>query len=116
MTIIILSRGASGAGKTTLLNVLAGYAKGDASVSGTISINGEAVDGDKIRRISGFVHQVCGEEEREEEGVEGSRRREGSQDGGKFIPPGLPGPMDNKLAKAWHSRLIPPRRTSSWTR
>ena len=53
------SRGASGAGKTTFLNVLAGHAKGGAAVTGSIAVNGEECDGEKMRRISGFVHQVC---------------------------------------------------------
>ncbi|PNH12086.1 ABC transporter G family member 1, partial [Tetrabaena socialis] len=52
--------GASGAGKTTLLNVLAGFARsngGQNVVQGGIAVNGTPVSGDKMRKISGFVHQ-----------------------------------------------------------
>ncbi|KAG2499376.1 hypothetical protein HYH03_002951 [Edaphochlamys debaryana] len=48
--------GASGAGKTTFLNVVAGFAKAK-GVSGSITVNGEDMDGAKMRRVSGFVHQ-----------------------------------------------------------
>ena len=53
-------RGASGAGKTTFLNVLAGHAanKGNVSVTGSVTINGEECYGEKMRQISGYVHQV----------------------------------------------------------
>ena len=53
-------RGASGAGKTTFLNVLAGHAanKGNVSVTGSVTINGEERYGEKMRQISGYVHQV----------------------------------------------------------
>ncbi|MEW5304769.1 MAG: hypothetical protein WDW36_007357 [Sanguina aurantia] len=49
--------GASGAGKTTLLNILAGHVGGAASVTGSISVNGETVTPERMRLISGFVHQ-----------------------------------------------------------
>jgi hypothetical protein len=46
--------------QTTFLNVLAGYQTSQAAAEGEISVNGERVDGSKMRRISGFVHQVQG--------------------------------------------------------
>ncbi|MEW5318451.1 MAG: hypothetical protein WDW38_009672 [Sanguina aurantia] len=49
--------GASGAGKTTLLNILAGHVGGAASVTGSISVNGETITPERMRLISGFVHQ-----------------------------------------------------------
>ncbi|MEW5318453.1 MAG: hypothetical protein WDW38_009674 [Sanguina aurantia] len=49
--------GASGAGKTTLLNILAGHVGGAATVTGSISVNGETVTPERMRLISGFVHQ-----------------------------------------------------------
>ncbi len=36
----------------------AGNTGGGATVSGSISVNGEECSGQKMRRISGFVHQV----------------------------------------------------------
>lgn len=58
-TFAATARGASGAGKTTLLNVLAGHAtKGGATVSGSVAVNGEECHGEKMRQISGYVHQV----------------------------------------------------------
>lgn len=44
--------------QTTFLNVLAGHSTGAATVSGEILVNGEPTDRDKMRKISGFVHQV----------------------------------------------------------
>lgn len=44
--------------QTTFLNVLAGIHNAKAVVGGSISVNGQVMTGDKIRRISGFVHQV----------------------------------------------------------
>ncbi|KAG2442858.1 hypothetical protein HXX76_002937 [Chlamydomonas incerta] len=49
--------GASGSGKTTLLNVLAGFYKAQDKLTGDILVNGKPVTKEKIRRISGFVHQ-----------------------------------------------------------
>jgi ATP-binding cassette subfamily G (WHITE) protein 1 len=48
--------GASGAGKTSLLNLIAGEVNKGA-VSGDILVNGEAVIGRAIKKISGFVFQ-----------------------------------------------------------
>ena len=59
LIIVYTLRGASGAGKTTFLNVLAGHAtRGVAAVAGSITINGEECSGEKMRQISGYVHQV----------------------------------------------------------
>ena len=59
LIIVYTLRGASGAGKTTFLNVLAGHAtRGGAAVTGSITINGEECYGEKMRQISGYVHQV----------------------------------------------------------
>ncbi|PNW85044.1 hypothetical protein CHLRE_03g169300v5 [Chlamydomonas reinhardtii] len=49
--------GASGSGKTTLLNVLAGFYKAQDKLTGDVLVNGKAVTKEKMRRISGFVHQ-----------------------------------------------------------
>ena len=59
LIIVYTLRGASGAGKTTFLNVLAGHAtRGGAAVTGSVTINGEECYGEKMRQISGYVHQV----------------------------------------------------------
>ncbi|GFH27524.1 ABC transporter G family member 1, partial [Haematococcus lacustris] len=50
--------GASGAGKTSMLNLLAGNVSGKGSVAGSITVNGEKMDGGKMRTMSGFVHQA----------------------------------------------------------
>lgn len=49
--------GASGAGKTTFLNMLAGFTKGKVTITGDIKVNGETLTVERMRTISGFVHQ-----------------------------------------------------------
>lgn len=49
--------GASGAGKTTFLNVLAGHSGLNATVTGSITVNGEEISPEKMRSISAFVQQ-----------------------------------------------------------
>ena len=50
--------GPSGAGKTTFLNALMGTVK-YGTISGQVWVNGRAMKMSRLRRIMGFVPQVC---------------------------------------------------------
>jgi len=54
---ILAIMGESGAGKTTLLNVLTQRNKRSLQIEGEVSINGEAVGSEDVRKISAFVQQ-----------------------------------------------------------
>ncbi|KAK0409790.1 hypothetical protein QR680_004759 [Steinernema hermaphroditum] len=49
--------GGSGAGKTTLLNVLTNIDQKDLKKSGTVTINGEPLKADILKRVSAYVQQ-----------------------------------------------------------
>jgi ABC-type multidrug transport system ATPase subunit len=49
--------GASGAGKTSLLNFIGGYVSKEASMSGTIMLNGQVVDPRDLKKVTAFVFQ-----------------------------------------------------------
>jgi len=49
--------GTSGAGKSTLLDCLAGRVADGKTLSGTLKVNGQAMDKESFKRISGFVMQ-----------------------------------------------------------
>jgi ABC-type multidrug transport system ATPase subunit len=53
---LVALMGPSGAGKTTLLNVLSG--RGSGLVEGSITVNREALDPQKMRMISNIVPQI----------------------------------------------------------
>lgn len=49
--------GGSGAGKSTLLNILAGrfHSTNNMKLSGSVKLNGDIMNWDKYRNVTGFV-------------------------------------------------------------